>query len=224
VGVKAFARQGESMKKLHNKAVTIPALVLATIIGISASTACLAATANPSQVVTSFHDTLLGVMKEAKTLGVKGRYDKLKPSIEQSFHLPLMIQVAASSYWQQASPDQVDRLVGAFTRMSVSTYASQFDGYSGEKFETKNEQPGPQNTTLVKTQIVKTSGSIVDLIYVMRQVSGNWRIVDVLVDKGISELAVKRSEYRGVLREGGVDALIRTLNAKADLLLTEKPK
>ena len=58
----------------------------------------------------------------------------------------------------------------------------------------------------------------------MRQVKDEWRIVDVLVDKGISELAVKRSEYRGVLRYGGIDALIRTLNAKADQLLAGTPK
>ena len=211
-------------KNPNNKTVTVPALVLAMILGFSAPTVSLAASTNPGQVVTAFHDALLGVMKEAKTLGIKGRYDKLKPSIEQSFHLPLMIQVAASSYWPEASPEQVNKLVDAFTRLSVSTFASQFDGYAGEKFETGGEQPGPQNTTLVKTRIVKATGSTVDITYVMRQAKDEWRIVDVLVDKGISELAVKRSEYRGVLRDGGIDALIRTLNAKADQLLAGTSK
>lgn len=211
-------------KNSRNKAVTVPALILAVIVGFSAPTASRAASSNPGQVVTSFHDALLGVMKEAKTLGIKGRYDKLKPSIERSFQLPLMIQVAASSYWPQASPDQVEKLVDAFTRLSVSTYASQFDGYAGEKFETGDALPGPQNTTLVKSRIVKTGGSTVDITYVMRQAKGDWRIVDVLVDKGISELAVKRSEYRGVLRDGGIDALIRTLNTKADQLLAGASK
>jgi phospholipid transport system substrate-binding protein len=183
-----------------------------------------AAPPGPGQVVAAFHEALLGVMKDAKGLGIKGRYDKLKPTIEQSFHLPLMIQVAASSYWQKADPGQVKSLIEAFTRLSVSTYASQFNGYSGERFESLGEQPGPQNTTLVKTRIVKASGSNVEITYVMRQTKGEWRIVDVLVDKGISELAVKRSEYRNVLQQDGVDGLVLTLNAKASQLLGEKSK
>ena len=41
----------------------------------------------------------------------------------------------------------------------------------------------------------------------------------MLLDAGISELAVRRSEYRRVLKTGGVDGLIETLNRKADQLL-----
>ena len=183
-----------------------------------------AAPATASELVSAFHGSLFGVMKEAKALGIKGRFERLASPVERSFNLSLMIQVAAGSYWQKAGPEQVDRLVAAFTRLSVSTYASQFDGYSGETFETRGEKPGPQNTTLVGTRIVKTTGSPVEITYVTRQAKGEWRIVDVLVDNGISELAVRRSEYRAILQSGGVDGLIATLNAKADQLLNEKPK
>ncbi|MFQ5766342.1 MAG: ABC transporter substrate-binding protein, partial [Rhodospirillales bacterium] len=146
---------------------------------------------------------------------------KLAPRIEQSFHLPLMIQVAASSYWRKADPAQVEMLIRAFTRLSVSTYATHFDSYGGQSFETQGEQPGPQNTTLVKTRIVDPKSDPVEITYVTRKIKGQWRIIDVLVDSGISELAVRRSEYRGILKTGGIDGLIRTLNAKADQLLNE---
>lgn len=186
--------------------------------------AASAAPATASELIGAFHDGLLAVMKEANALGIKGRYDRLASRIERSFNLPLMIQVAAGSYWQKASPEQVTRLVAAFSRLSISTYASNFDGFSGESFETRGEKQGPQNTTLVSTRIVKATGSPVEIIYVTRQTKGEWRILDVVVDSGISELAVRRSEYRSVLQSGGVDGLIATLNAKADQLLNEKPK
>lgn len=173
------------------------------------------------QVVEAFHQSLLEVMKEAKALGVKGRYKNLASQIERSFHLPLMIRVATSSYWRKADKEQVDKLVAAFTHLSVSTYASQFDGYSGQSFETRGEKPGPQKTTLVTTWIVEPGSEPVELIYVTRKIKGEWRIVDVLVDSGISQLAVRRSEYRRVLRTKGIDGLIDTLNAKADQLLNE---
>ncbi len=173
------------------------------------------------EVVEGFHQSLLEVMKEAKALGIKGRYKKLASRIEGSFHLPLMIQVATSSYWRKADNEQVDKLVAAFTHLSISTYASQFDGYSGQSFETRGEKPGPQKTTLVTTRIVEPGSEPVELIYVTRKIKGEWRIVDVLVDSGISQLAVRRSEYRRVLKTKGIDGLIDTLNAKADQLLNE---
>ncbi len=176
---------------------------------------------NATQVVEAFHQSLLEVMKEAKALGVKGRYKKLASRIEQSFHLPLMIQVATSSHWRKADEKQVEKLVAAFTHLSISTYASQFDGYSGQSFETRGEKPGPQKTTLVTTRIVEPGSEPVELIYVTRKIKGEWRIVDVLVDSGISQLAVRRSEYRRVLKTKGIDGLIDTLNAKADQLLNE---
>ena len=43
----------------------------------------------------------------------------------------------------------------------------------------------------------------------------------MLLDTGISELAVRRSEYSRILRTGGIDALTRILDTKADQLLNE---
>ena len=193
----------------------VPLLTAMVVIAPSAGWAQL----SPSDIVTAFHQSLLGVMKEAKTLGVKGRFEKLASPLKQNFHFRLMTKVAAGSYWRKSGPAQIDRLVDAFTRLSISTYASRFDGYSGQSFETESEKPGPQKTILVKTRITDPGFDPVDLTYVTHKIKGEWRIIDVLLDANISELAVRRSEYRRVLKTGGVDGLIETLNRKADQLL-----
>ena len=193
----------------------VPLLTAMVVIAPSAGWA----QSSPSDIVTAFHESLLGVMKKAKTLGVKGRFEKLASPLKQSFHFRLMTQVAAGSYWRKAYPAQTDRLVDSFTRLSISTYASRFDGYSGQSFETEGEKPGPQKTILVKTRIIDPGSDPVDLTYVTRKIKGEWRIIDVLLDVGISELAVRRSEYRRVLKIGGIEGLIETLNRKADQLL-----
>ena len=105
--------------------------------------------------------------------------------------------------------------------MSVSTYANRFDGYSGQVFEIVDQRPGPQKTVLVKTRIVSPGDSPVRLTYVVKEFEGQWRIVDILLDNDISELAVRRSEYRRLLKNNGVDGLIATLNDKADGLVAE---
>ncbi|MCH7957039.1 MAG: ABC transporter substrate-binding protein [Proteobacteria bacterium] len=172
-------------------------------------------------VIQRFQENLLAVMKEAKSLGVTGRYQRLQPRIEEAFHLPLMIRVATGSFWRKADKEQRSRLVAAFKRLSISTYANRFDGYSGQVFEIVDQRPGPQKTVLVKTRIVSPGDSPARLTYVVKEYKGQWRIVDILLDNDISELAVRRSEYRRLLRQKGVDGLIATLNDKADGLVAQ---
>jgi phospholipid transport system substrate-binding protein len=72
----------------------------------------------------------------------------------------------------------------------------------------------------VDTRILRPGESPIPLTYVLKQLDGRWGIVDVLLDTGISELAVRRSEYRSILKKDGLDGLIAVFNAKVDELLT----
>ena len=175
----------------------------------------------PRTIVEQFQGGLLAVMKEAKSLGVGGRYQRLAPVIENSFHISLMTRVASAPYWKGADEARQTRLRAAFLHMSIATLATLFDGYSGQTFVVVGESPGPQRTRIVETRIVDPDQSFVEIDYVARQVDGRWFLVDVLVDKGISELKVRQSEYRSILKDKGVDGLIATLETKANQLLKE---
>ena len=53
----------------------------------------------------------------------------------------------------------------------------------------------------------------------MRQFGNDWKIVDVLLDEVISEMAMRVSEYRATLRSKGADALAKALNKQAGRLM-----
>ena len=204
--------------------MTLRSFTLKVLLFLSAVLTALPAAAEEdpaTAVIQRFQQSLLAVMKEAESLGVTGRYQRLQPKIEEAFHLPLMIRVATGSFWRKADKEQRSRLVAAFKRLSISTYANRFDGYSGQVFEIVDQRPGPQKTVLVKTRIVSPGDSPARLTYVVKEYKGQWRIVDILLDNDISELAVRRSEYRRLLRQKGVDGLIATLNDKADGLVAQ---
>lgn len=174
-----------------------------------------------SDHVATFQSGLVSVMKDAKSLGVNGRFDRLEPLVKSTFHLSLMAGLSAGQYWNSATNAQRDRLVAAFTRMSIATLATLFDGYSGEEFVVTGERPGPQDITFVDTVLkVPNRDSDVSISYVARQFEGEWRLIDVIVDGGISELKVRISEYHQTLKTGGVDALIKLLQMKASDLLS----
>jgi len=179
----------------------------------------------PEAVVGDFHAALLATMKEATALGVAGRYKRLVPAVDRTFDLARMTQIVSGRYWRQADPAARTGAVDAFRRFSTATYAVQFDGFSGQAFETIAHRAGPQETVLVVTRIVKGGATEADLTYVLKRAAaesgdgGPWRVVDVLLDNTISQLAVRRSEYRQPLRNGGLDGLAAELNASADRLL-----
>lgn len=170
-----------------------------------------AAQDTPTDIVTRLNQTLLSVMQEADTLGVAGRYDRLEPVLNDVFAFATMARVATGGHWQTLSPDQRERLIEAFARFSVATYANRFNGYSGERFEIKSEDPAARGSMIVQSSIVTANNETIPLDYLLRQYDGVWKIVDVYLEGSISELATRRSEYTAILGGEGFDGLIDRL-------------
>ena len=145
-------------------------------------------------VVKNFQNALIEVMKVADKISVAERYRRLEPAVQKSFHLPLMAQISASSHWKLATRDEKIQLITAFQRMSVATLATLFSSYRGEKFEIIAEKPGPSMTTIVMCNLVKSDKSTVDIAYITKRFKDGWRLIDIVLDSGISELKIRRSE------------------------------
>lgn len=189
------------------------AIVLFIAVCVVSSAA--AAASAPVAVIEALHEKLIETMKQADQLGMDGRYRALQPILEESFDFQRMIAAAAGSYWTQASEAERQRLTEAFTKLSITTYAARFNGWTGESFETLGERAGPRDSVFVDTRLNRPKDPAVPITYVLTETDGRWRIVDVLLDKSISELAVRRSEYSQVLRSGGPDKLAEVLDQKA---------
>ncbi|MEQ8195165.1 MAG: ABC transporter substrate-binding protein [Rhodospirillales bacterium] len=174
---------------------------------------------SPKAVVEYLHAALLDAMKNAAKLGIKGRFESLAPKVAEAYDLNRWIRLATGQYWSKANEQQKEQLKSAFQKMSAATYASQFDGYDGESFKTVKETPGPRDTILVQTQIVRNGKEPVGLTYVMIEGDDRWRIVDILLDNKISQLSVRRSEYRSLLQQSGIDGLISKLKEITGKLL-----
>jgi phospholipid transport system substrate-binding protein len=186
--------------------------------------AALAGTANadvpadPAATVNGFYAQLLDTMKNAKALGAKGRFDKLAPVIASTFDAPSMAKIAAGPAWDAIPAPQQQAVAAAFQRMMTATYASRFDDFGGEKFEVVGVADQTPDK-VVQTRLVQGNGKPVTLNYLVRKTPAGWRIEDVYLDGTISELAGRRAEFGTILKSGGADALIKTLQAKSDKLL-----
>ena len=197
-------------------------------LAVSAISLTLLLTSDSSQagpagdVVGRFHDDLVAVMKKGAATSIEERFKLLDVSVQRTFNMPAMIRIAAATAWHEAGDAEKNAAIRAFTRMSVSTYASRFDGYSGQRFETVSERPGPKNSVVVRTRVHRPGDEPVKLTYILKQYSGTWKAIDVIVAGGISELALRHSEYRAILKKSGLPALARLLNRKSDQILSRE--
>lgn len=192
-------------------------LALAALLAVLAGSAWLqpaVATAEPDEPVRTVDSALLEAMKRAEELGFEGRYALLEPVVQETFDLPYMAEIAVGRHWQKLDEAQRQALVDSFSDLSVATFAARFDGYSGETFELGQTRDGPRGSKLVANRLVKSDGEAVPINFLLREVEGRWRIVDILLDAKFSELATKRSEYTSVVSSQGFERLLELLDSK----------
>lgn len=164
--------------------------------------------------VNDLHATLLAVMKDAAALGYQGRYDKIKPAVENDFDLDFMARFALGPDGKDLSAADQARWRDAFARITIATYAGRFTGWGGEQFKTLGEEPAAQDTVFVKTMLDRPDAEDVQLTYRLRKVNGAWKIVDIYNKGTVSELALRRSDYSSVLKRDGFEKLLQTVDAK----------
>jgi len=189
-------------------------LVLTAALTLS-SPAAQATSPGPTEAIRQFYAELQNVMQHAAQLGAKGRYQQLEPIVHRLFDVPYMAKLSIGPSWSRLATDQKRRAAQAYGRYITALYTTRFDGYSGERFEVFGEQQ-IKHATMVKTRIVKSNGEPVSINFVLHDNDHAWQVRDIYLDSAISELATRRSEFAQVLRTSGIDALIDSLNRKAD--------
>ena len=161
------------------------------------------------------NEGLLRVMKAGHSASFSQRFDTLAPVIDEAFDLTTILKESVGVNWQSLPTDQQDTLSKAFRRYTVASYVSSFDEYNGQRFLINPETRIVGSDQVVRTQIIPSSGEGHKLDYVVREGPAGWRVVDVLADGAISRVAVQRSDFRRLIREGGGPALTRNLETKA---------
>ena len=193
----------------------IAAAMLAIGSGISPSFAAAQDTGDPKAIVQSFYDALDETMKQGDELGFDGRYKKLEPVIRETFDVPVMAKIAVGPEWTNLKPDEKTKLLEAFDRYMISTYASRFRTDKGLKFQVGEVKTPADNRTLVETKLIRANGDPVALNYLFRpDANGSWKIIDVYLSGAISEMARMRSDFSATVTGGGAEALIAALEKK----------
>ncbi len=167
------------------------------------------------QVVDKFQSELIAVMKNGKQLGFAGRYDKLYGPVSNSHDLSKIARIVVGKEWEKLSEEQQKKLVDVFSKLSVASYAHNFKDYSGESFTIDSEEETARGGVVVYAHLSIPNDKDVKFEYHLKDKDKSWRIINIVAN-GVSDLALKRSEYTSILQREGFDSLIAKINEKID--------
>ena len=130
------------------------------------------------------------------------------------FNFQSMTSSAVGRNWDKANADQKARLIDEFKTLLVRTYSSALASYSNQKFDFRPLRAKPTDTDVtVNVRILQSGTEPVTIDYDMEKRPAGWKVWDVRVG-GISLVANYRTEFDNLIREHGIEGLIKALYAK----------
>jgi phospholipid transport system substrate-binding protein len=171
----------------------------------------------PDQLVQKITDEVLAALKSDKELAAGDKQKALKLAEEKV--LPYIdfehsTRLAVGRPWREASPEQRTKLVSEFRNMLVRTYSNAIGTYQGQTLKVLPSR-GKQDAedTTVRTQFVRPGGQPLPIDFAMRKTDKGWKVYDITVE-GVSLVLTYRSEFDAVVKQEGIDGLIKRLTQK----------
>jgi phospholipid transport system substrate-binding protein len=171
--------------------------------------------ATARQIVDKFQTELIHVMKDGSKLGYVGRYKKLEPLVINSLDLPKIARIVVGKEGEKLSEEQHQKLEDTMTHFSIASYSYYFKEFSGEEFVIDSEEELKNGGVVVHSHMNIPDDKPVKFDYHLKEKGNSWRIFNIM-SKGVSELAIRRTEYTAILQNEGFDALINHINEKID--------
>jgi len=192
--------------------------VLAFLAAMAFAVVALAQQVTPDQLVQKITDDVLAAIKSDKDLAAGDKQKAIKLAEEKV--LPYIdfeqaTRLAVGRAWRQATPEQQKRLVSEFRNMLVRTYSNAISAYQGQTLKVLPSRGGKQDPeeTTVRTQFVRSGGQPLPIDFTMHQKEGTWKVYDIVVE-GVSLVMTYRSEFDAVVKQEGIDGLIKRLASK----------
>ena len=171
----------------------------------------------PEELVKKVTAEVLDAIKNDKQLAAGDRQRAIKLAEEKVLpHVDFeeSTRLAVGRAWAQATPEQKKKLTQEFRNMLVRTYANAIQPYEGQQMKVMPVRMKPGDTEVtVQNQFMRGGAQPVKIDYSMRKTDKGWKIYDIVVE-GVSLVLTYRSEFDAVVKQQGIDGLIKRLAQK----------
>ena len=190
-------------------------------IGIFVFTLCLgfsrfAQAGEPLEVVRVAVDKAVQILKDPKLQSQdkkKERVDRLREALNPIFDYEEMAKRALGSHWRRRTPVEQEEFVKLFRDFLERIYSDKIDLYGGEKVRFGREMID-KDFAQVESAVIKPNGEEIAVSYKLRQMNGQWKVYDVVVEN-ISIVNNYRSQFDRVISSSSYEELVKRLQEKA---------
>lgn len=138
----------------------------------------------------------------------------LETTIAPLIDFQQMTRLIIARDWQLASPEQQTALVSEFRTLLVRIYSTALTAYRDRTIQYQPLRLAPGETEVtVRTAISQAGAAAISIDYDMKKTAGGWKAYDVRV-AGVSLVTNYRTSFAEIIREHGIDGLIKALAAK----------
>lgn len=203
-------------------------LTLALLAGLTLSIAVPAEEIAPDVMVKNVTNEVLDIVRKDKDIqggNTRKAVDLVETKVLPHFNFQRMTAQAVGKAWRGATPVQQKALADEFRTLLVRTYANALTAYKSQTVEYKPLKMAPTDTEVrVRSEVKQPGGKPINIDYDLAKDAAEWKVFDFSIG-GISMVTSYRDQFSQQLGSGGIDGLIKSLqakNASLDLSVAKK--
>ncbi len=169
----------------------------------------------PLDLVRTTVDRAIQILKDPKLSSPdkkKERVDRLREALAAIFDYEEMAKRALGPHWRQRTPAEQEEFVKLFRDFLERVYSEKIGLYGGEKVRFGREVMDSEFAQ-VESTIIQPKGEEIAVVYKLRQVNGQWKVYDAIVEN-ISIVNNYRSQFDRVISSSSYEELVKRLREK----------
>ena len=170
----------------------------------------------PLDLVRTTVDRAIQILKDPELSSrdkKKERMDRLREAIDPVFDYEEMAKRALGPHWRKRTAAEQVEFVKLFRDFLERVYSDKIFLYGGEKVRFGHEVIDNEFAQ-VESTIIQPKGEQIAVVYKLRQVNGQWKVYDAVVEN-ISIINNYRSQFDRVISSSSYEELVKRLREKA---------
>ena len=170
----------------------------------------------PLDLVRTTVDRAIQILKDPELSSPdrkKERVERLRETLVAIFDYEEMAKRALGPHWRQRTPAEQEEFVKLFRDFLERVYSDKIGLYGGEKVRFGREVMDNEFAQ-VESTIIQPKGEEIAVVYKLRQVNGQWKVYDAIVEN-ISIINNYRSQFDRVISSTSYEELVKRLRGKA---------
>lgn len=181
----------------------------------------------PDVLVRDVTNEVLGIVRADKAIqsgDTRRVIELVDAKVLPHFDFRRMTMLAVGRDWREATPAQQAQLTDAFRTLLVRTYSNALTQYRDQVIDFKPTRFADTEIRVqVRTEVKQPGAQPIGIDYMLEKSDKGWKVFDVVV-AGVSLVTNYRSNFGQEVRSGGIDGLIRSIEAKNRSLAAEQAR